>query len=96
MPETYAPHESSTLHNNPSGELLAHILASPISTTGWARWEDRNRSDGLPSRKRSCKMARACQTLVCYTNPASLTRFACTAVSVACAIMDFICNWFGC
>lgn len=91
----YEPHATSTLHDNPHGELLVQILTSSelehlvveaegTETEQW-RWIEQ-----------TCSTARACQTLVCYSRPTSLVCFACTAVSIACAIMDMLCNWFGC
>jgi hypothetical protein len=87
----YEPHSKSTLHDNPSGELLVQILASP----------DLKHLAG-PGAERAqwiqnlCAAARACQSLVCYTRPDSLVCFVCTAVNVACSIVDVICNWIGC
>ena len=91
----YEPHAKSTLHDNPSGELLARILASP-DLEGLVGQVGGPGAQRLIDIGNVCNLARGCQTLVCYTNPGSLICFACTAVSVACAIFDFICGWFGC
>ena len=87
----YEPHAKSTLHNNPSGELLAYILTAPelkeLVGPGAEKWK---------LIENLCHLARACQGLICYTNPNSLACFACTAVSIACSIVDIICGWINC
>jgi hypothetical protein len=90
----YGPHANTTLENNPYGQLLIQILTSPqLPSLVISDDEDPHIIKWI---QQTCTMARTCMALVCRVNPASLVCELCSAVSIACTIVELICSWFGC
>lgn len=90
----YATHSNNTLHSNASGDLLVQILTSP-ELPGLVVG-DSTEPHVLRWITQTCTAARACQGLMCTTNPASTLCGVCSAVSIACSIFDLLCSWFNC
>lgn len=88
----YRPHATSTLHDNPYGELLVQILSTPeLADVVTGDIPDPERWRWL---EQTCATARTCATLVCRTNPTSVVCGICWGVSVVCSIFDLIASWF--
>jgi hypothetical protein len=90
----YEPHAHSTLHDNPSGELLVQILSSPeLPNLVVGDTPDPGRPDWLD---RVCTSARACTALTCGSSYGGLLCLVCGAVASVCDFIDSLCQVFRC
>lgn len=91
----YLPHSNSSIHNNPAGELLAQILASPAVPRFVTGVEPS--AEVSAEFQQMCQWYSACAFFACRFFPtANPICWYCTAASTACTIMMFACMWIGC
>ncbi|HET6349274.1 MAG TPA: hypothetical protein VFH88_09355 [Candidatus Krumholzibacteria bacterium] len=90
----YLPHTSSTIHNNPDGELLVQVLTSPeVSQLVIGGDDDPQRVLWVQN---FCMWANACTAFSCRIAPTHPVCAFCTVASWACTIIQLVCSWFGC
>jgi hypothetical protein len=90
----YLPHEISTIHNNPSGDLLVALLSSPELPYAVAGdLPDRNLGTHFHS---VCSLFSLCYMYACRIAPTHPLCGACFTLSILCSIIEITCQWFGC
>jgi len=90
----YLPHESSSIHGNPAGDMLAQLLASPELphlVVGDIPVIQMNKYI-----QQTCNTFSLCAVFSCRIAPGSPVCDYCFAVSIICSIMMLGCSWFGC
>jgi hypothetical protein len=90
----YLPHQTSSIHGNPAGDMLVQLLASPELprvVAGDVPIVQMNKYI-----QQACNTFSLCASFSCRVAPGNPVCTYCFAVSVICSIMMLACSWFGC
>jgi hypothetical protein len=90
----YLPHQSSSIHGNPAGDMLAQILMSPELPhviAGDVPIIQMNKYI-----QQTCNTFAVCAAFSCRIAPGSPVCDWCFVASIMCSIVMLGCSWFGC